>query len=125
MEWFKSGAGQLIALVTIVGTLAGFGYTGATYVNRLENLERKMEKAKETDDDLGEIEKRFETLETSIEYINKSLDNESTGIISKLYSNKESISLLSSQVEGISVSIKELEKDINKLEDKNSNPLAQ
>ena len=35
MEWFKSGAGQLIALVTIVGTLAGFGYTGATYVNRL------------------------------------------------------------------------------------------
>ena len=64
MEWFKSGAGQLIALVTIVGTLAGFGYTGATYVNRLENLEKKMEKAKEKDDGLGEIEKRFETLET-------------------------------------------------------------
>lgn len=124
MEWFKSGAGQLIALVTIVGTLAGFGYTGATYVNRLENLERKMEKAKETDDDLGEIEKRFETLETSIEYINKSLDNESTGLITKIDNNNESISLLKSQLEGLSVAVRSLEKDVEKLEEDNTNPLA-
>ena len=124
MEWFKSGAGQLIALVTIVGTLAGFGYTGATYVNRLENLERKMEKAKETDDDLGEIEKRFETLETSIEYINKSLDNESTGLITKIDNNNESISLLKSQLEGLSVAMRSLEKDVEKLEEDNTNPLA-
>ena len=124
MEWFKSGAGQLIALVTIIGTLAGFGYTGATYVNRLENLEKKIIKLKETDDDLGEIEKRFETLETSIEYINKSLDNESTGLISKIDSNNSSISLLSSQLEGLSVAVKGLEKDVEKLEDGNSNPLA-
>ena len=42
MEWFKSKAGQLIALATIVSTLAGFGYAGAGYVNRLENLEAKI-----------------------------------------------------------------------------------
>ena len=42
MEWFKSKAGQVIALVTIVSTLAGFGYAGAGYVNRLENLETKV-----------------------------------------------------------------------------------
>ena len=124
MEWFKSGAGQLIALVTIVGTLAGFGYTGATYVNRLENLERKMEKAKETDDDLGEIEKRFETLETLIEYINKSLDNESTGLIAKIDNNNGSISSVKSQLEGLSVAVRSLEKDVEKLEDSNTNPLA-
>jgi len=124
MEWFKSGAGQLIALVTIVGTLAGFGYTGATYVNRLENLERKMEKAKETDDDLGEIEKRFETLETSIEYINKSLDNESTGLIAKIDNNNGAISSVKSQLEGLSVAVRSLEKDVEKLEDSNTNPLA-
>ena len=124
MEWFKSGAGQLIALVTIVGTLAGFGYTGATYVNRLENLERKMEKAKETDDDLGEIEKRFESLETSIEYINKSLDNESTGLIAKIDNNNGSISSVKSQLEGLSVAVRSLEKDVEKLEDNNTNPLA-
>ena len=124
MEWFKSGAGQLIALVTIVGTLAGFGYTGATYVNRLENLERKMEKAKETDDDLGEIEKRFETLETSIEYINKSLDNESTGLIAKIDNNNGAISSVKSQLEGLSVAVRSLEKDVEKLEEDNTNPLA-
>ena len=124
MEWFKSGAGQLIALVTIVGTLAGFGYTGATYVNRLENLERKMEKAKETDDGLGEIEKRFETLETSIEYINKSLDNESTGLIAKIDNNNGAISSVKSQLEGLSVAVRSLEKDVEKLEDNNTNPLA-
>ena len=123
MEWFKSGAGQLIALVTIIGTLAGFGYTGATYVNRLENLEKKIIKLKETDDDLGEIEKRFETLETSIEYINKSLDNESTGLIAKIDNNNGSISSVKSQLEGLSVAVRSLEKDVEKLED-GGNPLA-
>ena len=29
MEWFENKTTQLIALVGIVGTLAGFGYTGA------------------------------------------------------------------------------------------------
>ena len=124
MEWFKSGAGQLIALVTIIGTLAGFGYTGATYVNRLENLEKKIIKLKETDDDLGEIEKRFETLETSIEYINKCLDNESTGLIAKIDNNNGSISSVKSQLEGLSVAVRSLEKDVEKLEDGDKNPLA-
>ena len=124
MEWFENKTTQIIALVTIVGTLAGFGYTGATYVNRIENLERKIEKTKETDDGLGEIEKRFETLETSIEYINKSLDNESTGLIAKIDNNNESISLLKSQLSGLSITVKELEKDVEKLEDSNTNPLA-
>ena len=124
MEWFKSGAGQLIALVTIIGTLAGFGYTGATYVNRLENLEKKIIKLKETDDDLGEIEKRFETLETAIEYIKKSLDNESTGLIAKIDNNNGSISSVKSQLEGLSVAVRSLEKDVEKLEDGDKNPLA-
>jgi len=124
MEWFENKTTQIIALVTIVGTLAGFGYTGATYVNRIENLERKVEKTKETDDGLGEIEKRFETLETSIEYINKSLDNESTGLITKIDNNNGAISSVKSQLEGLSVAVRSLEKDVEKLEDNNTNPLA-
>ena len=124
MEWFENKTTQIIALVTIVGTLAGFGYTGATYVNRIENLERKIEKTKETDDGLGEIEKRFETLETSIEYINKSLDNESTGLIAKIDNNNGAISSVKSQLEGLSVAVRSLEKDVEKLEDSNTNPLA-
>ena len=42
MDWFQNKTTQIIALVSIIGTLAGFGYTGATYVNRLENLEKKV-----------------------------------------------------------------------------------
>jgi len=124
MDWFKSGAGQVIALVTIVGTLAGFGYTGATYVNRIENLETKVVTITTTKLGLQEIEKRFETLETSLEYINKSLDSENTGLISKIDTNDESISLLKSQLEGLSVAVRGLEKDVEKLEEGDKNPLA-
>ena len=49
MEWFQNKTTQLIALVTIIGTLAGFGYTGATYVNRLENLEGQIASIGETE----------------------------------------------------------------------------
>jgi len=124
MEWFKSKAGQVIALATIVSTLAGFGYAGAGYVNRLENLETKVTGIATTKSGLQDIEKRFETLDTSIEYINKSLDNESTGLISKIANNNESISLLKSQLEGLSVAVRALEKDVEKLEDGDKNPLA-
>ena len=124
MEWFKSGAGQVIALVTIVGTLAGFGYTGATYVNRIENLEAKVVTITTTKSGLQDIEKRFEALETSLEYINKSLDSENTGLISKIDTNDESISLVKSQLEGLSVAVRALEKDVEKLEDGDKNPLA-
>ena len=42
MNWFENKTTQLIALAGIVTTLAGFGYTGATYVNRIDNLEAQI-----------------------------------------------------------------------------------
>ena len=124
MEWFKSKGGQIIALATIVSTLAGFGYAGAGYVNRLENLEKKIGGIGETEDAQQEIEQRFEGIETSIQYINKSLDNESTGLIAKIDNNDNAISSLTAQLSGLSISVKELEKDVDKLEDSSGNPLA-
>lgn len=121
MEWFQNKTTQLIALVSIVGTLAGFGYTGATYVNRLENLESKIAKTKETDDGLGEIEKRFEGIETSVVYINKSIDE---NILPSLKTQLTSINDLKSQTQGLSVSVKELEKDITQIKEENKNPLS-
>ena len=123
MEWFQSKTTQVIALVTIVGTLAGFGYTGATYVNRLENLETKVGGIAKTRSGLQDIEERFEALETSIEYINKSLDSENTGLIAKIDGNDDSISSLKAQFEGLSVAVRGIEKDVDKLEDADSNPL--
>ena len=121
MEWFKSKAGQVIALVTIISTLAGFGYAGAGYVNRLENLENKVGSISSTKSGLQDIEKKFETLDTSIEYINKSIDD---GISVSLKTQSESINSVKAQLSGLSIAVKELEKDIAKLEEENKNPLA-
>jgi len=121
MDWFKSKTTQVIALVTIVGTLAGFGYTGATYVNRLENLENKIGGIGETEDAQQAIEERFASIETSVKYINKSIDE---GINVSLKAQASSISSLKAQLSGLSISVKELEKDVGKLEEANKNPLA-
>ena len=117
MEWFKSKAGQLIALATIVSTLAGFGYAGAGYVNRLENLEKKIGGLGETEDAQQEIEERFSAIETSVEYINKSIDSIKI----------PDVSSLKAQLEGLSVAVRKSEEDIIRLENQiegNKNPLA-
>jgi len=113
MEWFKSKAGQLIALATIVSTLAGFGYAGAGYVNRLENLEKKIGGLGETEDAQQAIEQRFASIETSVEYLEKEID----GI------EIPDTSTLIAQIEGLSVAMRKAEEDISKIEG-NKNPLA-
>ena len=117
MEWFKSKGGQVIALATIVSTLAGFGYAGAGYVNRLENLEKKIGGLGETEDAQQLIEQRFTGIETSVEYLEKEID----GI------KIPDVSILKAQLEGLSVAVRKSEEDISKLEnqmDSNKNPLA-
>jgi len=41
MEWLKGKLGQVIAVAALVSTIAGFGYTGAGYVTRLEAVEKR------------------------------------------------------------------------------------
>jgi hypothetical protein len=108
MEWFKSGAGQLIALVTIVGTLAGFGYTGATYVNRLENLEKKIGGIAEAEDNTADLENRFAAIETSIEYINKTLDE---GVSVSLKSQSQQLVEVKTAVAILQTDVKNLKED--------------
>tara|TARA_R100000656_G_scaffold14522_3_gene14419 strand:- start:2966 stop:3322 length:357 start_codon:yes stop_codon:yes gene_type:complete len=117
MEWFKSKAGQLIALATIVSTLAGFGYAGAGYVNRLENLEKKIGGLGETEDAQQLIEERFAGIETSVEYLEKQID----GI--KIPDNSDKISDIKASVAGLTNDVERLIIDIDKLEG-NKNPLA-
>ena len=115
MEWFENKTTQIIALVGIVGTLAGFGYTGAEYVNRLENLETQIVGIDDTEDAQQAIEERFAAIETSVEYINKSID----GLV--IPDNSD----LKTNIATLTASVKRMQTDIEQLENKNKNPLAE
>ena len=121
MEWFENKTTQLIALVSIVGTLAGFGYTGATYVNRLENLEAQIGGIGDTENAQQIIEERFASIETSVEYINKSIDE---GINPSLKVMSETINGTSKDVVALEAEVKFIQDEIDKILDENKNPLA-
>ena len=122
MDWFKNKTTQLIALVSIVGTLAGFGYTGATYVNRLENLETRIGGISDTKKAQKAIEERFVAIETSVKYINKSIDE---GINKSLKAISEVSNDTSKDVSTLKTEIKYLKDDIKSLKSENKNPLAE
>ena len=117
MDWLQNKTTQFIALASILGTLAGFGYTGATYVNRIENLETKARQAKETEQGVDEVINRIEALETSVEYINKTIDET---ILLKI-NNLESIK---SDMSGMKADIESVKTDIKIFKEENKNPLA-
>tara|TARA_R100001015_G_C4593310_1_gene148656 strand:- start:95 stop:463 length:369 start_codon:yes stop_codon:yes gene_type:complete len=120
MEWFESKTTQLVALVSIVATLAGFGYTGATYVNRLENLEAKIGGVEDTEDAQQIIEERFVAIETSVDYINKSIDE---GINPSLKTIAQTSNEMGQDIVALNAEIKFIQDEIDKLIEENENPL--
>jgi chromosome segregation ATPase len=114
MNFLENKITQFIALVGIIGTLAGFGYTGATYVNRIDNLEAKIGGVKEADEGLGAIELRIEALETSIEFLNAGLlqsDDEANERISRLDKMSEAVSDIKSDIATLNAEVKNLKED--------------
>ena len=121
MDWLQNKTTQFIALAGIVGTLAGFGYTGATYVNRIENLESKAQQAKETEQGVDEVINRIEALETSVEYINKTIDET---ILLKINNQSNKVEAIKSDMSGMKADIESVKTDIKIFKEENKNPLA-
>ncbi len=108
---------QIIALVGIVGTLAGFGYTGAEYVNRLENLESKIGGISEAEDNVQIIEERFASIETSVQFLEKEIDNIKVPDVTEI---KTDIATIIADLQSLNNNLEKLE---TKLEKKDDNPL--
>ena len=148
MDFIKGKIGQIIALVSIIGTLAGFGYTGATYVNRIENLETKVASFKVTQKAQAVIEERFAGIEVSVSAINKTIDEslllwiremqedmsdikvsvarleQEIATIPDLSTIEENITDIKVDISKLDSNIESLEKQVDKLENRSDNPLA-
>ena len=112
MNWFENKTTQLIALAGIVTTLAGFGYTGATYVNRIDNLEAQIGGIGDTESAQKVIEERFAKIETSVQFLEKEIDNIKVPDVTEIKTD----------IATIKADLQNLDRDIKKLE--TGNPLA-
>jgi septal ring factor EnvC (AmiA/AmiB activator) len=112
MNWFENKTTQLIALAGIVTTLAGFGYQGAQYVNRLDNLEAQIGGIGDTEQAQKLIEERFASIETSVQFLEKQIDSIEVPDVTEIKTD----------IATIKADLQSLDKDIKKLE--TGNPLA-
>ena len=112
MNWFENKTTQLIALAGIVTTLAGFGYTGATYVNRIDNLEAQIGGIGDPESAQKVIEERFAKIETSVQFLEKEIDNIEVPDVTEIKTD----------IATIKADLQTLDRDIQKLE--SGNPLA-
>lgn len=112
MNWFENKTTQLIALAGIVTTLAGFGYQGAQYVNRLDNLEAQIGGIGDTEQAQKLIEERFASIETSVQFLEKQIDSIEVPDVTEIKTD----------IATIKADLQSLDRDIKKLE--TGNPLA-
>jgi peptidoglycan hydrolase CwlO-like protein len=112
MNWFENKTTQIIALVGIVSTLAGFGYQGAELINRISNLEAQIGGIGDTESAQKLIEERFASIETSVQFLEKQIDNIEVPDVTEIKTD----------IATIKADLQSLDKEVDKLE--TGNPLA-
>ena len=111
MNWFENKTTQIIALVGIVTTLAGFGYQGAQYLNRLDNLEAKIGGIGDTKQKQKVIEERFASIETSVKFLEKEIDSVEVPDVTEI---KTDIATIKAEISSLQ----------QKIAENNKNPLS-
>jgi|TARA_R110002124_G_scaffold207430_1_gene373915 peptidoglycan hydrolase CwlO-like protein len=111
MNWFENKTTQIIALVGIVTTLAGFGYQGAQYVNRLDNLEAQIGGIGDTENAQKIIEERFASIETSVKFLEKEIDSVEVPDVTEI---KTDIATIKAEISSLQ----------QKIAENNKNPLS-
>ena len=112
-------AGLLIAQKNIDEVIAVIKKSKST-TEALENLEKKIGGIAVTKSSTQDLENRFAAIETSVTVINKSIDKGITIEIREIHGqiNTMAVNISALQTRAIS-----LEKQVDKLEDADSNPL--
>jgi len=130
MNWLEGKIGLILAIGTMVATLAGFGYEGARTINRIDNIESSVEEYKSLSSQMIELEKSLVSIEEQL----KSLDIPDISAIKedivKIETDLDNIeipdiTILQTSIAGINSSIDSMYDDIQALKNKNDNPLAQ
>tara|TARA_R100001530_G_C4277385_1_gene144693 strand:- start:9 stop:401 length:393 start_codon:yes stop_codon:yes gene_type:complete len=130
MNWLEGKIGLILAIGTMVATLAGFGYEGARTINRIDNIESSVEEYKSLSSQMIELEKSLVSIEEQL----KSLDIPDISAIKedivKIETDLDNIeipdiTILQTSIAGINSSIDSMYDDIQTLKNKNANPLAQ
>lgn len=117
MNFLESRLGQIVALGGLVATIAGVGYTGAEYIQRIEVLESQTSVSYE--EDINEIKTEISLIKEKIQRLDLI-----EGLREDVNENNKDWALLKEQYMN---SKADLEKQIKSLEsklEKDKNPLA-
>ena len=112
MNWLEGKIGLILAIGTMVATLAGFGYEGARTINRIDNIESSVEEYKSLSSQMIELDKSLVSIEEQM----KSLD------IPDISAIKEAIVKIETDIANIEIpEVSEIKEDIIKIETDVSN----